>query len=203
MTTWSRVNLPKCHSLNGLRHDRPWQILRNGIVNVAPLQFVSILNERKEARQQTGCAQESTDLQCTRPRYRGWEEKKGNPRYNGWWHENQQRRFEESLSLHPLDPFLLYCFLVNPAALQFVSILDDQGRIHKEARQAQSDHEWIDLCLDANRNDLQAGRGRSLHDAKENESIQGNQRRLRIGSLHKYLKVWLVCETSFWNSPRP
>jgi len=95
------------------------------------------------------------------------------------------------------------CFLVNPAALQFVSILDDQGRIHKEARQAQSDHEWIDLCLDANRNDLQAGRGRSLHDAKENESIQGNQRRLRIGSLHKYLKVWLVCETSFWNSPRP
>jgi hypothetical protein len=53
----------------------------------------------------------------------------------------KQRRFEESLSLHHLDPFLLYCFLVNPAALQFVSILDDQGRIHKEAREAQSDHE--------------------------------------------------------------
>jgi len=158
----NRVNLPKFLSLNSLRHDRHGKFWETGSWILLHCSSSLFLNERKEARQ-TRCAHESTDLQCTRPRYRGSEEKKGNRRYNGWLHENQ---FEESLSLHHLDPFLLYCFPVNPAGLQFVSLLDDQGRIHKEARQAQSDHEWIDLCLDADRNELQAGRGRSLRTAR-------------------------------------
>ena len=36
---------------------------------------------------------------------------------------------------------------MNPAALQFVSILDYQGRIHEEAHEAQSDQDELIYAL--------------------------------------------------------
>ena len=74
---------------------------------------------------------------------------------------------------------MLYYVFVNFAALQSVFIINE----HKEARQAGCAHESTDLYLHANGKDLQTGRGRSLQDAKEKEILQGNGRRLRIGSL--------------------
>jgi hypothetical protein len=63
--------------------------------------------------------------------------------------------------------------------------IHDQGRIHEEAHEAKSDHELTDLCLNADRNDLQAGRGRSLHNPEEKEIVQGNQRRLKAALLRQ------------------
>jgi hypothetical protein len=67
---------------------------------------------------------------------------------------------------------------VNFAALQFVSIMNQ----HKKTRQTRCHHESIDLCLYAERDDLQAGKGTSLQDAEEKETLQGNGRQLRIGT---------------------
>ena len=66
-------------------------------------------------------------------------------------------------------------FFVNSDALQFVSIINE----HKETRQTGRAHESTDLCLYAERDDLQAGKGRSLQDAKEKEIVQGKRRRLK------------------------
>src|SRR5262249_12530452 len=53
---------------------------------------------------------------------------------------------------------------------------------HEETRQTGCAHESTDLCLYAERDDLQAGKGRSLQDAEENETLQGNGTALRIGT---------------------
>jgi len=49
---------------------------------------------------------------------------------------------------------------------------------HKEARQTRCAHESTELCLHEKGNDLQAGKGRSLQDAEEKETLEGNGRRL-------------------------
>ena len=51
---------------------------------------------------------------------------------------------------------------------------------HKEARQTRCTHESTDLCLHKKGNDLQAGKGRSLQNVEEKETLEGNGRRLRI-----------------------
>ena len=61
-------------------------------------------------------------------------------------------------------------------------VLDEQGRSCKEAHEGQSTHGSTDLCLHADRNELQADRGRSLLDAKEKEALEGNGRRLKFPS---------------------
>ena len=60
---------------------------------------------------------------------------------------------------------------------------------HKEARQTRCTHESTDLCLHEKGNDLQAGKGRSLQDAEEKETAEGNGRRLRNGSLNHFLSL--------------
>src|SRR5215471_8706663 len=77
------------------------------------------------------------------------------------------------------------CFLVNSAGLQFVFIMNE----HKEARETRCTHESTDLCLHKKGNDLQAGKGRSLQDAEEKETLEGNGRRLRNGSLNHFLSL--------------
>src|SRR5215831_17782610 len=57
---------------------------------------------------------------------------------------------------------------------------------HKEARQTRCTHESTDLCLHKKGNDLPAGKERSLQDAEEKETLEGNGRRLRNGSLNHF-----------------
>jgi hypothetical protein len=75
---------------------------------------------------------------------------------------------------------------VNSGALQFVSIINE----HKETRQTGCAHESTDLCLYAERDDLQAGKGRSLQDAKEKEIVQGKRRRLKFLSFEFKKPGW-------------
>jgi hypothetical protein len=72
---------------------------------------------------------------------------------------------------------------VNVGALRFVPIMNE----HKETRQTGCAHESTDFCLYAERDDLQAGKGRSLQDTEEKETLQGTGRRLRIGT---FLPSW-------------
>jgi hypothetical protein len=65
---------------------------------------------------------------------------------------------------------------MNSAASHFVSIINE----HNEARQTGCAHESTDLLPSCNGNDLQAGKGRSLQDDVEKETLEGNGRRLRI-----------------------
>ena len=80
-------------------------------------------------------------------------------------------------------------------------VLNEQGRSCKEAHEGQSTHGSTDLCLHADRNDLQAGRGRSLHDGKAKETLEGNQRRLRIGSKTRTLVATKRCSSPHRSSP--
>ena len=64
---------------------------------------------------------------------------------------------------------------MNSGALQFVSIINE----HKETRQTGCAHESTDLCLYAERDDLQAGKGRSLQDAEEKEAVRDGASALR------------------------
>jgi len=68
------------------------------------------------------------------------------------------------------------CFLVNSRELQFVSIINE----HNEARQSGFAHESTGLLPSCKGNDLQAGKGRSLQDDEEEETLKRNGRRLSI-----------------------
>jgi hypothetical protein len=64
---------------------------------------------------------------------------------------------------------------VNFAALQFVSIMNE----HKQTRQTGCAHESTDLCVYAERDDLQAGKGRSLQDAEEKQCMSEDITKLK------------------------
>jgi hypothetical protein len=59
-------------------------------------------------------------------------------------------------------------FLVNSAALQFVSIINE----HSKAHQTGCAHESTDLLPSCKGNDLQAGKERSLQDDAEKEALE-------------------------------
>jgi hypothetical protein len=65
--------------------------------------------------------------------------------------------------------------LSNSTGLQCVSFIHEQGRDRQEVYGDRSPHGSSDLCLHADINELQAGRGRSLQAAREKEILEGSE----------------------------